>query len=287
MWLSYPPMIALTKTQATELPFCVLLFTGVLLILRSLAGDGKVYRWLTCGGLLALASIIRPAGWGVPLVLALAMVLSGDESPRRKRFVNALLLLLAATLVILPWELLVRQRTGQWIFLSSGGVPSMRDGLTFAVHPGKAYRQQVPVPQSVRLLQERFVSRYSELTSFGRLVRALYEEGRDRPGALLALFLIKAGRAWYGTDSGRREKLILAVQSVYLLAVVAGTLLLWRFDPTARWWVAAIWLTAAYFWVQTVLVLSIARYMVPAMGLLFVIPAAAVGRVARAQRGGG
>jgi hypothetical protein len=88
--------------------------------------------------------------------------------------------------------------------------------------------------------------------------------------------VLKAARSWYGTDAMTHELPIAAIQIIYLLFIVLGVRIAWRRFPKNRLIVCALLGVALYFWGMTVLVLSILRYMVPAMGLLLIFAATAV-----------
>jgi len=54
-----------------------------------------------------------------------------------------------------------------------------------------------------------------------------------------------------------------------LLLALIGSLILWYKGSKYREWLFLTLLVVIYFWGMTVMVLSILRYMVPAIGLLF------------------
>jgi hypothetical protein len=57
---------------------------------------------------------------------------------------------------------------------------------------------------------------------------------------------------------------------VYLVVSLAGVLLLWQGAGSGRRWLVVSGLLVLYYWGMTVVVLSIVRYMLPAVGLLFI-----------------
>jgi hypothetical protein len=192
--------------------------------------------------------------------------------PRRLQL--AALLVAAAACTVLPWEWWVYARTGRVIALSDGGAPSIRDGLTFGLSH-KSYRSGVLVPAGVRGVMQSFLDRYDALDSAGAIRQAVAEQLRQRPAATLGLFAIKAARSWYATDSNANELALAATQGLYLAAVGWATWRAWRRRGRERMVAIGLWILAVYFWGMTTLVLSIVRYMVPAMGLLFVVLPAA------------
>jgi hypothetical protein len=182
--------------------------------------------------------------------------------------------------VLLPWEVWAWQQTGHWILVSTNGPASMSDGLTQAVAQ-RGYRQAVDLPVGVRLMMEDARARQNErrLRTRGDVLAFLGDAARERPLQLAQLVWWKAKRAWYGTDSQRGEEAWLAwTHSAYLVFMVAGAVLLWQGAGSGRRWLVVSGLLVLYYWAMTVLVLSIVRYMLPAVGLMFVWQAVLVER---------
>jgi hypothetical protein len=92
------------------------------------------------------------------------------------------------------------------------------------------------------------------------------------------LLTLKAARSWYGTDSGRYENGIMLLQILFSVPVLWGSLVCWKQGGIARHLAIVVWALVLYFWAMTILVFSMLRYMVPAIGLLaMTIPAAFIG----------
>jgi hypothetical protein len=83
----------------------------------------------------------------------------------------------------------------------------------------------------------------------------LADQLRIQPLAVVKLFVFKAMRGWYATDSGRLETPIMPIQAFYLALVSWGTITGWRVGGLARWFVTGLWIVALYFWGRTFLVL--------------------------------
>ena len=75
-------------------------------------------------------------------------------------------------------------------------------------------------------------------------------------------------RSWYGTDSHRLELPTLLIQLVYLIFISFGAGIAWRRKGRSKQAAQMILLITLYFWMMTILVLSILRYMLPVMALL-------------------
>jgi 4-amino-4-deoxy-L-arabinose transferase-like glycosyltransferase len=279
-WMLYPPVWRWLLSPLSGLPFTMLLLGAALLLSAdALDEKGWVLRSAGCGALLGLAMLTRPIGIGPAAVFPAALLLRPDRSFRR-RLAQAGLALAGCLLAILPWQAWMAAQ-GETAFLSSGAAPSILDGLTYAVDPSE--NRPLRVPADVEQLQQDIYARqYGELDSAGSIAAYLVEQMGRRPGAVAKLFVIKAARAWYGTDSGTLDRALLAMQ-VPVMALLAGSA--WRAQRAggARRRMAAIFAgTTLTFWAMTTLVLSILRYMLPAISLLFtLIPALLPGAIPR------
>lgn len=252
LWLTYPPVVFSLGKGLTELPFAVALFGMTLALL-----DG---RFAAAGLLCGAAMLIRPAGLALLMGGAIWLLLA---RPRLRAGVFAATALLA----VLPWEVFVYARTGEWILLSTGGRTSVFDGLTWSARQ-RTYRVAGESNPRLLLTQQRVVDASPQLAGVGDLMSFMGAEFRRDPGGVANLYLTKAARAFYGTDSRRHERYLLLMQIPYLALSLTGFFLLFRHGQlhTALLFVILV----ACSWVLTVAALSILRYMVPAMGLLFV-----------------
>jgi hypothetical protein len=87
----------------------------------------------------------------------------------------------------------------------------------------------------------------------------------------MKLLLLKLARSWYGTDSQRFEKPTLFIQLAYLALVAWGIWSAWKPGGLDRVFLIGALLIVGYFWGMTFMALSILRYMVPVIALLFVL----------------
>jgi hypothetical protein len=282
MWISCPFLLAISKAGLTELPFCALLYAGLFFFFRFVwAGKLRRGQAVATGALLGCAMLVRPIAIGIPvlLVVLLAFAKRTGDLKIRLRFMAGMAA--GCLLLVMPWETWVFARTHQWIPLSTNGVRSMRDGLTYAVNP-KQYRARIPVSPGVKEVQLAVLQKGTDLGSMGDIAALLWEQWRERPWAVTGLLATKAARSWYATDSGRFDRYILLIQAVYLLAGIVGGLLAVR-DRRMRVSLAPVAALIGYFWAMTTAFLSILRYMVPAMGLVFLVTAAGVDLAVKAR----
>lgn len=280
VWMTYPVALWLTRQPNSELPFMVVVFGGVLLCATTITSPSPssgAPRYLAAGFLTGVAMLIRPIAIGLGVVLAgLAWMALRRRTPR-VRHAAAAMILAGNLLAVLPWELWVYRQTGQIVPLSTGGIPSMRDGLTFAVRTTE--RAGTWVPRDVRELMLELDSRYGRLTSLGAIADRLWGQWRVRPMAVVKLYGLKLARSWYGTDSQRFETPILLVQLVYVPVMLWGGLRALRRGGRPRQAALGVSVLVGYFWAMNLVGLALLRYMVPAIGLGFlVLPVLVAGR---------
>jgi hypothetical protein len=181
------------------------------------------------------------------------------------------MILLGNLVIVLPWEAWVYSKTGKIIALSTNGPSSMLDGLTFAVELRGFRESSSGVPSEVRDLMLEISSMKAPVDSFGGILTVVDDQMRKRPLVTLKLLVVKAMRSWYGTDSRRFELGIILLQLPYLALSLLGTRQAWREGGIAKRVAISVWLIVFYFWAMTITVLSLVRYMVPAIGLLFLL----------------
>jgi 4-amino-4-deoxy-L-arabinose transferase-like glycosyltransferase len=259
IWSTYPFALWSAAGGQIEAFFLPFLLGSVYAALRASESGG----WAAVAGILAgLAMLIRPSALGISVILCLWLILRGRHWRR------AAALLTASGLVILPWLVYVTIINGALIPLSTGGIPSIIDGVTFAVRE-QSGRDSILLPDDVMRLQTRILE--GVRTQIDSPLRVVIAELSADPASAFQLIAIKAARAWYATDSRRFETVSLLVQLGYLAIIgwSAVRILRGHSPKDARPLLALILLVTAYHWLTTTAVLSILRYMLPAMGLLF------------------
>lgn len=273
LWMSYPAALWLSKQPSSDTAFLPF-FYGALLLALPLLLDESDSPGLAAGvgALLAVAVLIRPIALLAAPLLAVCLAYYGSRESWGRRLRPALALLIAYGAVLAPWEVWVWQHTGKWIPASTNGPASVSDGLMQAVAL-RGYRSPIEVPLGVRLIMEEAQVRQKEhrLHTRGDVLDFFAESARDRPLQLAQLLWWKAKRSWYGTNAQREEETWLAwTHGLYLLLSAAGAVMLWQGAASGRRWLVVSGVLVLYYWGMTVLVLSIVRYMLPAVGLLFI-----------------
>jgi hypothetical protein len=245
--------------------FCLL---WTVLIRRS----AQASAYFLAGIAIGFAMLIRPIAIGAGVLMAAIVCIAptGLKAPTRAYF--ACLVVLGNIVAVAPWELWTFQKLGHFEVLSTGGVPSIIDGLSYGVNA--SYRGAGGIPRDVVALMEDVYTQRDTVKSFAQLRNLLSAQFAIRPLAVVKLLALKTVRSWYGTDAQRMETPLMVVQGVILFAIVIAGVLAWKRGgaPRALSIAAAIFLL--YFWGMTMIVLSIARYTMPAVALSFsVLPA--------------
>ena len=275
LWIFCPFNLWLTKQPNSTIPFLVMLFCCLYFlywILRYKIQSGKIFFLI---GLMAgLTMLIRPIALLFGLVMAVIIWFVYDKLKWHLCIFLITMLLFGNITVLLPWIGWVYNKTGRIILLSENGTPSMRDGLTFVViHKG--YRNGAWVPQDVEMLMQDMNDKIDELQSYSDIFSMLKKKIYECPLTIGKLFLIKALRCWYATDSQRFETPIALIQFFYIIVIGWSGRIAWKQGGDARRLVIIILFITMYFWsVATLASLSILRYMLPSFGLMLVLTSA-------------
>jgi len=269
IWISYPFNLWLIKQPNSEIPFMLFFYSGILYFISGIKKKNLIFILLS-GVALAMSALIRPIGILFGLLFAIALLFY-TELPRAKRIFYSIILLIGFIITVLPWEFNVLSSTEKFIPLSSGGPVSITDGLTFAVKAGQG-GQQAPVPKDVMNLMKKIANK-SNLNTTGNIFGYMLEELKNNPLPVLKLFAIKVFRSWYGTDEMWHENYILLIQFFYVLMAVIGFILGIKFYKDRILYMIFLLTLVVYFWAMTVVVLSIVRYMIPAMITIIIFSA--------------
>jgi len=266
-------MLWLARQPASEIPFILVSYFGLFLFFVSMEkNDKSMLRFVLIGLLFGASMLIRPIAIGIPIVITGVFLFIGRKKQWKMRAIQSIVLVVTAYGTLLPWQAWWYFQTSEYMFLSQGGLPGMRDGLTYAVQKAK-YRQQFVISEDVRTVMRNVSDNQNVLVSTSRVgVFMLNELTRD-PVAVLKLIGLKIMRSWYATDSGRYETPIMLLQAGYFVVILIGSIRVFgRRTLSSIQRKVSIYIIAivAYYWLMTISVLSIVRYMTPVIGLLFI-----------------
>jgi 4-amino-4-deoxy-L-arabinose transferase-like glycosyltransferase len=211
----------------SETPFMTVMCGSVLLALVGMRQASP--KKLAAGGALAgLACLFRPIALLIPLVLGLAAAWFVKAS-RVRRAAAGLVVVTAAGAVLMPWVGWIRFRTGEWLMVSSGGPPTLRDGLSFN---HKGFRERLDLPAGVKRLSDAAWEEYESLDSVGAYLGFVMRQAREDPLAVVQTYGYKAMRAWYGTDAQRKGGGTVQLFCQLCVSVCCRT---WGFSVAAGW----------------------------------------------------
>lgn len=268
-WCTYPLSLWLAKQPNSELLFMALLITSLaLLIPASFDQRQGLHRWLGAGLAIGGAMLVRPIALFVPGILGIAVLVRARALPINRRILGCAVFAVGVATVVMPWEVWVYRQTGAVVPLSAGGASAMKDGFTFGVD-NRDYRQGIDVPEDVAAFMRPI--RAQVMRTSGDVFAAVMRQARAHPVAAVKLVGIKLARAWYATDSERMERYIIFIQLVYIVVLLEATRRAWKLGGERRELAITLWAIVCCFWAMNLLSLPIARYMTPAIGLLFLL----------------
>ena len=147
-FMTYPFALWLTKQPNVEMPFIVTFYASLWFFFLSFKDTWNGSFSFLSGIFLGISMLIRPIAVGMPFILALSLLVFPYDKSMYQRFSFLTLLLFGVILIVGTWEAWVYANTGKFLLLSSGGVPSIKDGLTFGIQT-KGYRHEIQIPDDV------------------------------------------------------------------------------------------------------------------------------------------
>lgn len=282
LWCLYPPAVVLLGQAGSELPFIPVLFATLTVFWVAARRPSPGWRPMAAAGAgCAALMLLRPIALGLPAVLGLYLLAFRAGGGRVDRLRAAAVLGLAAAAGVAPWQAHLYAVTGRVAPLSTNGPANIYIGLTFAVREDPD-RAAVALPAGVLEVQRQVDADWQGRPdrTEGALLAALARAAADRPAAVAQLVAVKAARCWYATDSRRHETALALLGLPYAAVVaVAAVRTARRGGSRGRAFLALVAAVVLYNWLMATLALSILRYMVPAIGLLFaLVPALWTGR---------
>lgn len=304
LWIGWPLNLWLAKQPNSEVPFTLLLLAAVLATVRAArlddpavppdAADRAADRDAVLAGLaLGGAALVRPAGLVLVLPLATWLWWVRRGRPRAR---PVLLVVGAMVALLAPWVVWASAATGSFVPVSDGGRDTVVDGLEVGIgQKGTEEGRTLAMPGGLRDLLEDLSAQdgEGELETTGDAVGTVAAEVPERPVAVAQLVAFKAARSWYGTESLRYEPAIAALQAATAALVVVGGVRCWRGGPSRRRALTLVAGVLATSWLLTMAVISLVRYLTPAIGLSLLLggvalePVVAAGRRRWARRGDG
>ncbi len=270
LFCTYPLSLWLLKQPMSEIPFMLFLYTSVYFLLKGGNLKNNYLHFLLSGFLSGVAILIRPIGLAIILIFPLYIIYHNNKI-YYNRCLAVVWLNIGVFLILLPWIAFCYHKTGHFILVSTNLAPSIIDGWSFAADPAADHRLPFDVSEDVREWMTGFLQQCGGRRSGSEVLSCLFSRLQDQPLPGLKIALWKVIRAWYGTNSGRWDTAAGSFQVLYLPVIIGSVAVGLRRRGVVGDAALLIILLLGYFWGITVLVLSIVRYLVPAIGLSFIM----------------
>src|SRR5262249_9157569 len=154
-----------SQEPGTELPFAAVFYAAFCVFWFALLRKSRSWTiHFVIGILVGFAMLIRPIAIGIGILMAGILWFFRSDVGRRLKLSLIAVLLIGNVIAVAPWEVWMYSRTGKIVLLSNGGVPSIRDGLTYGVNT-KGFRQNAGVPSDVAEVMNDIQAKYGELRS--------------------------------------------------------------------------------------------------------------------------
>ena len=260
--LTYTAGTASDLVMASFLPW---FYGGLLLLIQSLQDGSKkqAAHAFLAGILLALSGFIRPDILlflpFLTLVFPLAIFLQRIRLIQRFPAASSNLAcfshaLLGFGVILVPWIVFSSMRSRSLVVYSTGFVFSHIDGMSrFPGNPvSEAFRMLLLNLSPVALFRIKLVD----------VISMHYRLINQYPWDWIVLWLQKIWHPWYASDSERWNVILLMQTLLILPAVLSGSCLWWKTRGLDLAFIIAL-STIIYFWLVSLAVLSINRYMPP------------------------
>ena len=266
LFATYPFFLFFIYNPHSEVPFILLFLLSVLFFIKMLQKSSFKYVFLA-GFFLGLSSLVRPIVFILPL-FTIVFIIINFRKRMRIAFLLSTIFMLAYIITIMPWIVYLYLSTGTFISLSTGAPPAIADGLKHLINPGvRGDLIQLPTDVHELILQAESAGNDSSIELIKFFFRSLF----SYPFAMGKLILIKIFRSWYATSQMWFEWQIAFTQILYIVPSVFGFYLFWnRVKKVDKMILTYLLLLIGYFWLASITVLSILRYMVPVMGFIII-----------------
>jgi|APSaa5957512535_1039671.scaffolds.fasta_scaffold24813_2 hypothetical protein len=289
LWSSSPFTLWFLNQPFSEVPFFVFLFSSIWFLFRSGCQKVNLKGLFLVGMLLGMATMIRPIGFALVLPFLITFWAMRKRSLRKQLLVGSIAIISGVSATLTPWHAYLYDQKGSFVFLSDGVHMhrSVVEGFIFGIH-SEEYKVEIPLTPDVKRFMEgmyKTIYRYdqdpAEMKTYGpgapldvgetKNVIKIATRRLSEDLILAARFLwLKISRSWYGTDSHRNESAALLLQVFYLILCGLGLIRSMQ-SPRTRNLALISALTTLYFWSFTVTFTPLVRYMIPALGVLFLV----------------
>lgn len=288
-WVTSPFVLWFLTQPYSEVPFFVAMFFASWIILKSESARPLRQELVLVGIALGVATLIRPIGFALIVPFLMFFWIKNRQLTWRIRSAGSMFLLLGYLATLMPWQVYLYDQKSEIVFLSYGvhGSRSVLEGFIFGIR-SEEYKEEIELHPSVKDFMEDmhilFNGPKNDFNTLGidapigrssppstrELLKIAHERFIEDPVLAWRFFSLKILRSWYGTDSHRNEDAARLLMAVYVLLAGLG---LWgtiRNKCTRGLGIFVILITL-YFWAFAIVFTPLVRYMIPALGMLFII----------------
>ncbi len=257
---SYPFFMVLSVTQYVWNAMALFLFLFYPAIYLYLCENSKnQWRVLFFSGLLlGLACLVWPGGAFLWIPLSIFKFLKVPKTFLKK--ISVLIFITGFWIFPLLWHIYALKQSGQSIWFSGNSVSSMTDGL---IHQEWSKLKKYEMSRDAETFHDQ-----GRLQTASDFIVFYRKEISEKPKEAARFISYKLLRPWYATDSEKYENWTALIQAPYLILGMLGAVVLIK---EKREPASFLILTICYFWLVSFSVLSILRYMIPAMGLIMIL----------------
>jgi len=257
VFITHPYILqGLVKAMSETLFNLFFIFSAITFYNLTLSKDKNISNFVLCGLMTGLAMLTRPIALFLPLVYLLIIYFIRKSVNIPRMGIPVFIFILILTL--LPWELFNYYNTNKLIPLATSSSASFQDGINFNHHPVK---EKIKLPENVVLLTDELLELNPEEDKYFSKVLNIFVH---KPYATVRLFSIKSIRSWYGVMEQNRKKEIIKLIIFIIYILPCFVIILRKSEKIEIKIFNRFFLTITiYFWLMTIAVVSMARYMIP------------------------
>ncbi len=289
LWASSPFTLWFLNQPFSEVPFFLFLFSSIWVLFRSGYQKVNLKDLFLVGMLLGMATMIRPIGVALILPFLITFWVMMKCSLGKQLIAGSIATIIGVAATLAPWHIYLYDQKGSFVFLSDGAHMhrSVVEGFIFGIR-SEEYKDAIRLTPDVKEFMEgmyKTIYHYdqdpSDMNTYGpgapldvsetkNVIRIATRRLRGDLVLAVRFLWLKVSRSWYGTDSHRNEPAAALFQFFYLSLCGLGLLRSVQSSHTRNLGLIA-GLTTLYFWTFAVAFTPLVRYMIPALGALFLV----------------
>jgi 4-amino-4-deoxy-L-arabinose transferase-like glycosyltransferase len=254
----WPPMLAIGNPELSELLFATIITLSIYILFFLFSKKNAItliFLSVSLGVLFGFAVLIKTLAIPTFLFTIVLLLFVWKNVKALHKSIYIIVTLISFGIIVMPWIITFYNYTGQ-IGFTTAGLHSIKDGI-----------KQFPHLEAGKFL----ISKFDSWSSFYDVVIGFYDSLIKYPLSTLFMVILKSIRCWYGTDSGRFETIMIFINIPCLVLFIISLI---RIIKSSMKTLPIIVIIIGYiigFWLTSILVLSIFRYMTPIFPFVILI----------------